>query len=263
MEKLAGLLETQGVNLQDDVSIMMPLNVVNVLGYSVCRDDKAAIYRSHPRIVNTINPHSYVVSLEDDSFSEALKLSDVLIPDGIGICMASSLLNGSSIAKLTGPDLMDYYLEESNKNSSKIFCLGSTDYVLDEIKNKIAGLYPNIDVMTFSPPFKESFTEYDNAVMVGYINNFKPDVLFVGMTAPKQEKWVSSNQKFINSQCIMSVGAAFDWFGGTKKRPSKFWELIHLGWFIRFLREPFRMRSRIYTAIKFTAIVASKRLFGN
>ena len=74
--------------------------------------------------------------------------------------------------------------------------------------------------------------------MVSRINEFKPDVLFVGMTAPKQEKWVYENKNQLDAKVICSIGAVFDFYSETVKRPSKFWINLGLEWFIRLLHEP-------------------------
>ena len=80
--------------------------------------------------------------------------------------------------------------------------------------------------------------------MVMAINNFKPDILFVGMTAPKQEKWVFVNKENIDANTIVSVGAVFDFYAGTVRRSSPFWIKLGLEWLPRFLREPKRLAKR-------------------
>ena len=88
------------------------------------------------------------------------------------------------------------------------------------------------------------FSEEDNAVMLMHINAFKPDVLFVGMTAPKQEKWSKDNAHQLDTKTICAIGAVFDFYAGTVKRPSQFWIRLKLEWFIRLVKEPKRMWRR-------------------
>jgi N-acetylglucosaminyldiphosphoundecaprenol N-acetyl-beta-D-mannosaminyltransferase len=80
--------------------------------------------------------------------------------------------------------------------------------------------------------------------MLRAINNAAPDVLWVGLTAPKQEKWVYTNKENIDANTIVSIGAVFDFYAGTVKRPNKIWISLGLEWFPRFLREPKRLAKR-------------------
>jgi N-acetylglucosaminyldiphosphoundecaprenol N-acetyl-beta-D-mannosaminyltransferase len=93
-------------------------------------------------------------------------------------------------------------------------------------------------VQKFSPPFKLEFTPADNQIMVDKINEFKPDVLFIGMTAPKQEKWAANNLSDLNVKHICCIGAVFDFYAGTVKRASKLVIAIGMEWFFRLIKEP-------------------------
>jgi N-acetylglucosaminyldiphosphoundecaprenol N-acetyl-beta-D-mannosaminyltransferase len=206
-------------------------------------------------IVNTINPHSFIVSLGDPKFHEALKSSDVLLPDGSGILLASYIINGKKIDRITGPSALDAALYHFNKKHSRVYFLGANEKTLLTIRQKINKKYNNIEVQTHSPSFSDKFTESENRKMLNDIEEFNPDLLCVGMTAPKQEKWVYINKSDLPDCCIMSIGAAFDWFSGVKKPPSKISRKLHLAWFERFLREPIRMMPRIKSMLHFLYIV--------
>ena len=206
-------------------------------------------------IVNTINPHSFIVSLSDPEFHKALKSSDVLLPDGSGILLASHIINGKKIDKITGPSALDAALNYYNKKHSKVYFLGANEKTLLAIREKISKKYNNIEVQTYSPPFSDKFTESENRIILNNIKEFNPDLLCVGMTAPKQEKWVYINKSDLPDCCIMSVGAAFDWFSGVKRQPSNLSRKFHLAWLERFVREPIRMMPRIKSMIYFLYFV--------
>ena len=104
--------------------------------------------------------------------------------------------------------------------------------------------FPNVTVCSFSPPYKKEFTNEDNVKMLTLVNKVEPDILFVGMTAPKQEKWVYNNNININAKLICSIGAVFDFYSETVSRPSKFWIKSGLEWLPRFLHEPIRLAKR-------------------
>ena len=105
--------------------------------------------------------------------------------------------------------------------------------------------FPAIEVCgTYSPPFKIEFSQEDNSAMISAVNNARPDVLWVGMTAPKQEKWIYENQSKLQVPFVGAIGAVFDFYAGTKKRSSDFWIKIGLEWLPRFLKEPRRLWER-------------------
>jgi N-acetylglucosaminyldiphosphoundecaprenol N-acetyl-beta-D-mannosaminyltransferase len=112
------------------------------------------------------------------------------------------------------------------------------------IRNRINSEYPSLEVHAYSPPFKAEFSDEDNAHMASAINFIKPYALFVGMTAPKQEKWVLQNRNSLNTHCIFSIGAVFDFYSGKIKRPGIIWRSLGLEWLGRFLSEPKRLWRR-------------------
>lgn len=195
-------------------------------------------------MINTINPHSYCVTKVDHEFKKALIDSDLILPDGSGITFASKILNGKSIKKYSGPELHLDLLKLANKLHKKIFYLGSSISTLKLIEERIEREYPNIKIETYSPPFKELFSDQDNQEMVKAVNKFNPDFLFVGMTAPKQEKWTFHHKKELNAKVICSIGAAFDFFAGTVKLPPQWMIDAHLQWLHRLCKEPKRMWKR-------------------
>ncbi len=199
-------------------------------------------------IINTINPHSYCESKKDFAFQKALLKSDILLPDGIGIVLAAKVLLGQRIQKIAGADVHKHLLVEANKEHKKVFYLGSSKKTLKLIKRRLKKEYPSITVASYSPPYKVSFSQKDSLEMINRVNNFNPDILFVGMTAPKQEKWVAQNQQQLHTNVIASIGAVFDFYAGTKKRSSAFWIRLGLEWLPRLLQEPKRLWKRNFVS---------------
>ena len=154
-----------------------------------------------------------------------------------------------------------------NSAGSRCFYLGSSERTLRKITNRIKRQYPNIILGTYSPPYKPQFSDEDNEQMIAAVNSFKPDVLFVGMTAPKQETWAFEHKNNLDAKIICSIGAVFDFFAGTVRRPSKFWINLGLEWFIRLLKEPKRMSRRylyygpvfVYLMLKYKLGTSFKR----
>jgi N-acetylglucosaminyldiphosphoundecaprenol N-acetyl-beta-D-mannosaminyltransferase len=122
--------------------------------------------------------------------------------------------------------------------------------------------YPNIKAIgTYSPPFKTEFNLDDNLSMRQSINRFRPDVLWVGMTAPKQEKWIYGNIEHLNVKFVGAVGAVFDFYTGNVKRSSSFFLNNGLEWLPRLLQEPRRLWKRnLVSAPKFFLRLIRSRL---
>ncbi|MFV0538157.1 MAG: WecB/TagA/CpsF family glycosyltransferase [Dysgonomonas sp.] len=194
--------------------------------------------------INTINAHSYNVAKKDAAFAEVLQKSDYLLPDGQSIVWAKKWLTGEKLKRIAGYDLFQWEMDRINSIEGKCFFLGSTNETLDKIKKKIRKEYPLVVIDTFSPPYKSEFSNEDNLIMVSRINEFQPDVLFVGMTAPKQEKWVFNNAEFLNTGHICSIGAVFDFYAGNIQRAPQKWQDLGLEWLYRLMKEPRRMWKR-------------------
>lgn len=184
-------------------------------------------------IINTINAHSYIVAKNDSKFEEALIKSDILLPDGEGIVLMAKNYQKQKIKKIAGADIHEHLLNISDKNHLKCFYIGSSQNTLDLIQEKLSPKFKNIEFGFFSPPFKSEFSKEDNEVMISKINAFEPNVLFVGMTAPKQEKWVLDNKENIKANVICSIGAVFDFIAETKKRAPQWIINIKMEWLYR------------------------------
>ena len=198
-------------------------------------------------LINTINAHSYNTALKDQLFATALTNGDVLIPDGASIVKACKWLKAKSQPKerIAGWDLFTFEMDKLNAKGGKCFFMGSSEKVLSLIKEKAKRVYPNIIVETYSPPYKPEFNEEDNKAIINAINQANPDLLWIGMTAPKQEKWTYTHWNELNIHChVGTIGAVFDFFAGTMKRAPLWWQKHSLEWLYRLIKEPKRMWRR-------------------
>lgn len=225
-------------------------NFVRVMGYHVFADklSKIKISSDIKLIINTINPHSYITAKNDNLFKQSLQDSNILIPDGSGIVLAAKQIYKSSVKKIAGADLHFYLLQELNKNKGKVFYMGASMETLEKITKRIKSEFPNIVMDCYSPPFKEKFTDEENKIITDKINKFRPDILFVGMTAPKQEKWLFEHKDKLDFKIASSIGAVFDFYAGTVERPGQFWIDMQLEWLGRLLKEPRRMWKRNFVS---------------
>ena len=222
-------------------------------------------------LINTINAHSFNVAKKDKVFAEALSTIEngkmrmgseegyekYLIPDGVSIVKACRWLKAKSQPKerIAGWDLFVYEMQRLERESGewrvesgecfKVMFLGSSNKVLSSIRERAAVDYPDLEIVTYSPPYKPEFSDEDNKSMMQAINEANPDLLWIGMTAPKQEKWTYLHWEELDIHChVGTIGAVFDFYAGTVKRAPLWWQEHSMEWFYRLLFEPKRMWRR-------------------
>lgn len=231
----------------------------DVLDYAVCALDREQCVKSiadwvakgnGPRWMACLNPHSYVSAQDDKKFAESLHDADWLVPDGAGIVLASRILRGRIRQRITGSDIFWGVQGLLNRGGGcSVFFLGSTEETLSIIQEKMALDYPGITVAgVYSPPYKSEFDKEDNVLMVEAVNRADADVLWVGMTAPKQEKWIYQNRALLNVKFIGAIGAVFDFYTGRIKRSHPLFQRLGLEWLPRLLQEPRRLWRRNFVS---------------
>ena len=215
-------------------------------------------------LIDTVNAHSFVVAQKDEAFAKALMNSDALLPDGISIVKACRWLGTENVPfeKIAGADLFSYEMGKLEAKGGTCFFLGSSPSTLEKIVDRAAKEYPHIDIKTFSPPYKAVFSPEENQAMIDAVNAADPDLLWVGMTAPKQEKWLDEHWAELDIHCHAgAIGAVFDFFAGTVERAPRKWIDLGLEWFYRLIKEPRRTwRRYLVNNPRFLWLVLQERL---
>ena len=259
---------------------MFRLKDLNILGSKA----DLALLPEGKLLINTINAHSFNTAKKDKLFAEALTNGDALIPDGVSIVKACRRIKAKSQPKerIAGWDLFEFEMnkleqlgirneecgvdnseldnsQSASADNSKlkiqnsklgsrqltVMFMGSSQKVLDLIVKRVAKVYPHLKVVTYSPSYKPEFSDEDNKAIIDAINAANPDLLWIGMTAPEQEKWTYSHWKELNIHChVGTIGAVFDFFAGTVERAPMWWQRHGLEWLYRLLKEPKRMWRR-------------------
>lgn len=197
-----------------------------------------------------LNPHSYAVAKGDAHFAKALRQADWLVADGAGVVLASRILGGRIRERVTGSDVFAALHQRMNHHGGRsVFFLGATEETLAQIRVKMAHDYPRIRVAgTYSPPFKASYSAEELEAMITAINAAKPDVLWVGMTAPKQEKWICDNLSRLDVGFAGAIGAVFDFYTGRVKRSHPLFQKLGLEWLPRLIQQPRRLWRRMFVS---------------
>ena len=164
-------------------TVMFRLKTLTILGSKA----ELASLPEGKLLINTINAHSFNTAKKDQLFADALTNGDVLIPDGVSIVKACKWIKAKSQPKerIAGWDLFFFEMNKLEKKSGTVMFMGSSQKVLDLIVKRAAVDYPHLKVVTYSPPYKPEFSDEDNKAIIDAINAANPDLLWIGMTAPK------------------------------------------------------------------------------
>lgn len=244
---------------------------VDFMGYKIFAGDidacasemaaEAASGRRDCRTMACLNPHSYVMARDDPDFRAALRGVDWLLPDGAGVVIAARHLDLPIPQRVTGPDTFLAVMARLDASGGSVFFLGASEETLVKIRRRMAAEYPGAVLAgTYSPPYKPNFSETDNAEMIAAVNVAQPDVLWVGMTAPKQELWLATHRGELDVGVAGAIGAAFDFFAGTVQRSPAIFRMLGLEWLPRLVQQPRRLwRRMLISAPIFLADVRRER----
>lgn len=193
-------------------------------------------------------PTNSILAARKSSFvMDVYNSADVVMCDGVPVQWASRLLGTPLKQRLTGFDFFPHFIQHCALKEYSVFFLGAKEGIAKKLAEKYRSFYPGLHVAGyFTPPFADRFSDEQNEVMLSAINAAKPDVLFVSLTAPKQDIWIHQQLQLLNVKLAIGVGAAFDSEAGSLKRAPIFIQQIGLEWFYRFLQEPRRMFSRYF-----------------
>lgn len=221
----------------------LQLKTIPLLNSSTC----LSTLPSGKLFIYAINAHSYNTALKDEMFAEALINADLLLPDGVSVVMARKWLKCVECPeeRITGWDLFQHEMRKLNTKGGKCLFMGSSESVLSKIRERAKFEFDNIEVFTYSPPYKSEFSEEDNRAIIDAINEVNPDLLWIGLTAPKQEKWAYTHRDQLNINChVGAIGAVFDFYAGAVRRAPLLWQELSLEWLFRLIQEPKRMWRR-------------------
>ncbi len=212
---------------------------VSAMGYSVYNADLSHIPIERPcSTIQTISPIGYGTATRDPLYRAALEQADYLCLDGVYFGLSSIILKRQAIRPNQGPDIFYHFMERLQAKKGRVFFLGASPETLSKITQRSAHDYPDVAVGTYSPPFKPEFSACDNEAMIAAVNAFCPDVVFLGMTAPKQEKWGHLHRDRLDAALVIAVGGVFDWYAGNRPEIAKVWWTLKMGWLIRTIDRP-------------------------
>jgi N-acetylglucosaminyldiphosphoundecaprenol N-acetyl-beta-D-mannosaminyltransferase len=192
------------------------------------------------------NVHTTVMSYESEDYRGIQNNAAMALPDGYPLSKYCRINGVKHAMRVTGPDLMLEMFKISPRNGYRHFFYGSTQENLDIMRDKLEKTYPGIQIAgMYSPPYRPLTTNEDEEA-VRMINDAEPDIIWVGLGAPKQEIWMSKHCGRVNGLMI-GVGAGFDFFSGNVKRAPLIVQKLGLEWLHRLLQDPKRLWKRYVT----------------
>lgn len=215
-------------------------------------------------VIFTPNPEILVKAYQSTSFSSVLNSSDINIPDGAGI----QLFLGTPVIK--GRQFMMDILSLMNVQRQHAFLVGGDSKTMAKCAKKLTLKYPALTVTSVAGPHLNSKgnpdTEIDRLIqkdITDRIGKERPDFLFVGFGAPKQEYWISNNIDTLPLSGAMAVGGSFDYLAGTAAMPPQIINILHLEWFWRLITQPKRLIRVFKAVIVFPILVVKEKILRN
>ncbi len=215
------------------------LKSLNSLTDSSIQERKKIVIAHH-------NLHSICLALKDNQLKSFYDEVSYIHADGMPVVWLGKLMGYdlSSENRITYVDWINPLLEVLDSKKRRIFYLGSKDHVADSAVRIIKQKFPNVIIDFHSGYFDMQGSE--NQKILSQINDFKPDILFVGMGMPRQEHWIASNFEKIKTSVVLPCGACFDYVAGEIRTPPRWSGRLGLEWFFRFIYEPGRLLNRYF-----------------
>ena len=229
------------------------LPTLNVLGTSVAAvNPEAAVQlitgwlseEMTGRYVSVVDVHCIMQSYRRPDVRRAYNSADACVPDGMPLTWVGRSRGKRSMSRVYGPDLMLALLRDASRSGWSNFFLGGAEGVADDLKKNMEHRFPGLRVVgTYTPPFRP-FTFEEKEALITMINELHPDLLWVGLGAPKQDLFMAEFHSLLNCKVMIGVGAAFDFHTGRVRQAPRWMMRVGLEWLFRLCMEPRRLAPR-------------------
>jgi len=196
--------------------------------------------------VLSLNPENIVLSTKDALFKRIIAEATYTINDGVGIVLASQIVNGASVPRMTGVDLMEKLINEASEKSLRVLLIGGKHNLAEELADCYNRSYPAssfkgmVGFRNVRAPLKEESTG-----VLSIVAAMRPQLMFVAFGSPEQEIWIYENRASLQGVTCIGVGGAFDFLGGKVPRAPKPIRRLGLEWLYRLAKQPWRLRRQL------------------
>lgn len=217
--------------------------------------------RGAAHVVCFSDTHSIVKGHDDPAMGTALAQADLVVPDGHPIAWIGRTLFGLKIKRTCGPDFIDYLAARSEQTGLRHYLFGGKAGVAKDLAAVLSKRYPNMAIVGFDTPGMTLASDAEVADQLARIVAAKPDVVWVGLGAPKQEIWMAKHRQQLPGITLCGVGAAFDFHTGRVKRAPVWMQNHGVEWLYRCFIEPRRLGPRyLWTAVRFFVLLGNQFL---
>ncbi len=222
--------------------------------------DKVSEYMKEEGLhaIYTPNPEIVMLAKDNEGFKDVLKKADLIVPDGIGVVIASKIQKGEILEeRVPGYDLVQNTMKRANQEGYKYYFFGSKPGVADKAADKMRETYPGIQIVGTRDGY---FKKEDEVDIIENINKSGANILLVALGAPKQEEWIEANRdKLVNVKVAIGVGGSLDGMAGIVKRAPMVFQKLGLEWFYRLLKQPTRFKRMLVLPLFIKEVRRDKR----
>ncbi len=237
--------------MQED-QVHRKVNITGIDISSISMTDLFAVLNH--RIENSIKTRISVTPVncltaanQDEKLKAIYNSADFVLCDGVPVVWASHFLGTPIKQRITGLDFLPLYIEACAQKGYSMFFLGAKEGVAKELARVMQEKHPSLKIVgVYSPPFAATFSDEENHKMLAIVNAAKPDILWVSLTAPKQDFWIADFFDQLDVKIAVGVGGAFEVSAGLIDRAPVFYQKNGLEWFYRFIKEPKRLFRRYF-----------------
>jgi len=209
-----------------------------------CADIERWIAEGRREYVCVTGAHGIIESRRDARVHQAHAQAGMVVPDGMPLVFMARHLGFPDTSRVYGPDLMRRLTAISAARGYRQFYYGGPPGLADALSLELRSRHRKLQVAgTLAPPFR-SQSEDEDAREVDIINSARPDIVWVGLSTPKQELWMSAHRERLNAPVLIGIGAAFDFLAGTKRQAPVWMQKKGLEWSYRLMSEPRRLWKR-------------------
>lgn len=208
---------------------------------------KTFVVTANPEIVEYANSHP--------EYKKEIKGADVIVPDGVGIILASKLTGNPLPERITGFDLLHDLLELADRHHYRVYFLGAEEKVINEAAALLAEKYPNMDLAGFH----HGYIDIKDEELAGNIAACKPDIIITALGFPRQEQWAGLHGRLFDKGLFIGVGGSFDVIAGKVKGAPERWKKLNLEWLYRLIQQPSRWRRMLALPVFVWKVIISRK----
>lgn len=215
-----------------------PISIDDLNFTSIIEKIETVINKGIPSQIVTLNSLMFNFTLKDKNLSDAINNAAIVIADSVGITWAAKFLQNKKINRFPGIDLIYHLCGLAVKKEYTMYFLGARPGIVEQATEKLKNKYPNLKIIGMRHGY---FSENEEPEIFKKIKSLKPDILLLGYSIPKQEKWISSNLQNLGVPIVMGIGGSFDVLSGKLKRAPVLMQKLGLEWMFRFIQQPWRI----------------------